>query len=344
MHLTLLLNPEVEVATPPSHPPAPTLLSQGGSIECTHVIEYGGANLLDKGTDVHMLQANVAQCFRRQSGATQKLGVNKNTVVYEAFEEHQGSDTMSGTDDRASDSGFNCVDEIEWDEIHAEDQQPYFGVHQHSFQDAADDAPSDSETSIYMQSPLSCFETRHISFQDPGEEDMSAAASSVYIQSSLSVPRSVEGPRAWLKGQSKSKFQADDGSLPVFQRDFVQNCEQLAAKTASKRNNKAPAKNSGNEAPRRRAQSNPEAEPKVKKSSYNMAERIAGLQMDPMVYSFTSTEVVCGGCKRRIKTDGRSLYYPGLFIKHRGRCVEVQKRLALMKLQEENATRNSSEG
>ncbi|KAJ7908121.1 hypothetical protein B0H13DRAFT_2017413 [Mycena leptocephala] len=56
-----------------------------------------------------------------------------------------------------------------------------------------------------------------------------------------------------------------------------------------------------------------------KKSSRSEAERRYALETDPWTTSVTPHEVVCRGCRRPIKLDRRSRYYPGLWEKHRDR-------------------------
>ncbi|KAJ7114878.1 hypothetical protein C8R44DRAFT_855510 [Mycena epipterygia] len=71
---------------------------------------------------------------------------------------------------------------------------------------------------------------------------------------------------------------------------------------------------------------------KRKKTARTEAERKAVLDNDPWTLSVGFTDVVCRGCNRSIKLDGRCRYYPGLWNKHRERCVGVQKgRKALAK-------------
>ncbi|KAJ6521567.1 hypothetical protein DFH09DRAFT_1192631 [Mycena vulgaris] len=62
-----------------------------------------------------------------------------------------------------------------------------------------------------------------------------------------------------------------------------------------------------------------------KKSSRTEAERRATLEMDEWVLSVTAHEVVCRGCRRPIKLDKRSRYYPGLWEKHRDRCEHIAR-------------------
>ncbi|KAJ7035391.1 hypothetical protein C8F04DRAFT_529264 [Mycena alexandri] len=63
----------------------------------------------------------------------------------------------------------------------------------------------------------------------------------------------------------------------------------------------------------------------AKKSARSEAERRRALETDPWTLSVTPHEVVCRGCRRTIKLDRRSRYYPGLWEKHRDRCDHVIK-------------------
>ncbi|KAJ6613881.1 hypothetical protein B0H10DRAFT_196646 [Mycena sp. CBHHK59/15] len=62
-----------------------------------------------------------------------------------------------------------------------------------------------------------------------------------------------------------------------------------------------------------------------KKSARTEAERRATLEDDQWTLSVTAHDVVCRGCRRTIKLDRRSRYYPGLWEKHRDRCENVNK-------------------
>ncbi|KAJ7478971.1 hypothetical protein FB451DRAFT_1240274 [Mycena latifolia] len=63
----------------------------------------------------------------------------------------------------------------------------------------------------------------------------------------------------------------------------------------------------------------------AKKSSRSEAERRKTLETDEWTMDVTPHEVVCRGCRRSIKLDRRSRYYPGLWEKHRDRCEHVTK-------------------
>ncbi|KAJ7206918.1 hypothetical protein GGX14DRAFT_637234 [Mycena pura] len=67
---------------------------------------------------------------------------------------------------------------------------------------------------------------------------------------------------------------------------------------------------------------------KAKKTARKEAERKALLEANPWVYSVSATEVVCEGCRQRIKLDARFRYYPGLWEKHRDRCDGVRVKRA----------------
>ncbi|KAJ7105970.1 hypothetical protein C8R44DRAFT_329106 [Mycena epipterygia] len=47
------------------------------------------------------------------------------------------------------------------------------------------------------------------------------------------------------------------------------------------------------------------------------------LERDEWTATVTPHDVVCRGCRRTIKLDRRSRYYPGLWEKHRDRCEHV---------------------
>ncbi|KAJ7750492.1 hypothetical protein B0H14DRAFT_3603183 [Mycena olivaceomarginata] len=62
-----------------------------------------------------------------------------------------------------------------------------------------------------------------------------------------------------------------------------------------------------------------------KKGARTMAQRRAVLEADPWTITVAPHHVVCRGCKHTIKLDGRSLYYPGLWEKHRECCEKVKE-------------------
>ncbi|KAJ7260635.1 hypothetical protein C8J57DRAFT_1514568 [Mycena rebaudengoi] len=64
---------------------------------------------------------------------------------------------------------------------------------------------------------------------------------------------------------------------------------------------------------------------KQKKTAHTEEERKVILESDPWTLEIDVHKVRCGGCKQVIKTDRRSTYYPGLWLKHRDRCREVMR-------------------
>ncbi|KAJ7132554.1 hypothetical protein C8R44DRAFT_731210 [Mycena epipterygia] len=64
---------------------------------------------------------------------------------------------------------------------------------------------------------------------------------------------------------------------------------------------------------------------KPKKTARKEDERRALLVNDPWTLTVELNHVICRGCERSIKLDGRSRYYPGLWQKHRGRCPGIQQ-------------------
>ncbi|KAJ7110706.1 hypothetical protein C8R43DRAFT_1041989 [Mycena crocata] len=112
----------------------------------------------------------------------------------------------------------------------------------------------------------------------------------------------------------------DSGSCPAAQEK---------ANVDAKKKSTKPRKNNPKQPP---PSTTDDPKPKEKKTSSTVAERIAGLKADRWVCSFTRGTVVCGGCKRTIKTDSRSNYYPGLWNKHVGRCRKIQRILAEVRI------------
>ncbi|KAJ7778982.1 hypothetical protein B0H16DRAFT_1683260 [Mycena metata] len=67
-----------------------------------------------------------------------------------------------------------------------------------------------------------------------------------------------------------------------------------------------------------------EAPPGKKKGARTEAQRRALLEGDVWTRQVNPHSVGCRGCKRTIKLDGRSRYYPGLWEKHRERCNGIK--------------------
>ncbi|KAG1728235.1 hypothetical protein EDB19DRAFT_1913889 [Suillus lakei] len=55
------------------------------------------------------------------------------------------------------------------------------------------------------------------------------------------------------------------------------------------------------------------------------AQRKQELEDDEYTYSVCPTSVGCHGCKKEIKLDRRSKYYPGLWTKHRRTCKGIRR-------------------
>lgn len=56
-----------------------------------------------------------------------------------------------------------------------------------------------------------------------------------------------------------------------------------------------------------------------------LEQRKQELEQDKYAKNVTSTSVVCGGCHKEISLDKRSKYYPGLWLKHRGKCPGIER-------------------
>ncbi|KAG1897154.1 uncharacterized protein F5891DRAFT_548217 [Suillus fuscotomentosus] len=61
------------------------------------------------------------------------------------------------------------------------------------------------------------------------------------------------------------------------------------------------------------------------KQRKNEAQRKQELEDDKYTYDVRPTSVICRGCDREISLDKRSRYYPGLWMKHRGKCARIYK-------------------
>lgn len=56
-----------------------------------------------------------------------------------------------------------------------------------------------------------------------------------------------------------------------------------------------------------------------------LEQRRLELEQDEYAKNITTNSVVCGGCHKEISLDKRSKYYPGLWVKHRGKCPSIEK-------------------
>ncbi|KIJ21186.1 hypothetical protein PAXINDRAFT_96055 [Paxillus involutus ATCC 200175] len=54
-------------------------------------------------------------------------------------------------------------------------------------------------------------------------------------------------------------------------------------------------------------------------------QRKLELEEDEYTSDVTATSVICVGCHKPISLDKRSRYYPGLWLKHRGKCPDIEK-------------------
>lgn len=66
-----------------------------------------------------------------------------------------------------------------------------------------------------------------------------------------------------------------------------------------------------------------------------LEQRKLELEQDEYAKNITTKSVVCGGCHKEISLDKRSKYYPGLWLKHRGKCPSIEK-LEVSKIWQEN--------
>lgn len=54
-------------------------------------------------------------------------------------------------------------------------------------------------------------------------------------------------------------------------------------------------------------------------------QRKRELEEDEFTANVTVTRVTCVGCGKQISLDKRSRYYPGLWVKHRNKCPDVER-------------------
>ncbi len=55
------------------------------------------------------------------------------------------------------------------------------------------------------------------------------------------------------------------------------------------------------------------------------SERKKKLEDDPWALEVTPISVRCGACTRLVSLDKRSRFYPGLWLKHREKCMEIKR-------------------
>lgn len=65
--------------------------------------------------------------------------------------------------------------------------------------------------------------------------------------------------------------------------------------------------------------------PGCERKRRTLEQRKLELEQDEYAKNVTMKSVVCGGCYKEISLDKRSKYYPGLWLKHRGKCPSIEK-------------------
>lgn len=99
---------------------------------------------------------------------------------------------------------------------------------------------------------------------------------------------------------------------------------EVTGTSKSKSNTSAPSAerlDSTNNAAASASSEDLEAVTKRRKYETDMMERKAILEADPFGREVTPKTIVCNGCDKRIQLDRRSDYYPGLWVKHRDKCL-----------------------
>lgn len=56
-----------------------------------------------------------------------------------------------------------------------------------------------------------------------------------------------------------------------------------------------------------------------------LEQRKLELEQDEFAKNVTTKSVVCRGCHKEISLDKRSMYYPGLWLKHKSKCPSIEK-------------------
>ncbi|KAJ8502757.1 hypothetical protein ONZ45_g11467 [Pleurotus djamor] len=73
------------------------------------------------------------------------------------------------------------------------------------------------------------------------------------------------------------------------------------------------------------ADGDPNSKRNRKKNMMDETERRKKLEDDPWALEVTPISVRCGACTRLVSLDKRSRYYPGLWLKHREKCMEIKR-------------------
>ncbi|KAJ6520699.1 hypothetical protein DFH09DRAFT_227144 [Mycena vulgaris] len=133
--------------------------------------------------------------------------------------------------------------------------------------------------------------------------------------------RAAEGSADKVVQDGDDKVMHDaHGELPIQRRSYatVRPCRKPkgAPATTAKRASKKVA--------------SPQTQSTRKKSAHTEAQRRVALEADPWTMNVEVTKLVCRGCGRTIRLDGRSRYYPGLWWKHREHCERVRSGCALL--------------
>ena len=62
-----------------------------------------------------------------------------------------------------------------------------------------------------------------------------------------------------------------------------------------------------------------------KRNMMDETERKALIESDDWAGEVTAISVECKGCGKTVSLDKRSMYYPGLWIKHRSKCPAIRR-------------------
>ena len=62
-----------------------------------------------------------------------------------------------------------------------------------------------------------------------------------------------------------------------------------------------------------------------KRNMMDETERKALIESDVWAGEVTAISVECKGCGKTVSLDKRSMYYPGLWVKHRSKCPAIRR-------------------
>ncbi|KAJ6579058.1 hypothetical protein DFH09DRAFT_337738 [Mycena vulgaris] len=308
-------------ATDQAPPKAPFLpfRSQCGRRGCTYVLRYEGMDpFVALAT---MVNAHRSHCFGRDFGTTHRCdtGWAPTEEMGKQWEMPAG-DAARSTSQRATDiDAMDCDTTDEWDQPAAMPISERKGG-------ATDMDCLTARISQQYRATISADDTATSTSEGKAGATGMDCNTARTGQQCRAADRSAD--KVMQDGDDKVVHNAH-GELPVRRRSYATMHPRRKSKgvpaTTAKRTSKKVA--------------SPQTQrPRKKKSAHTEAQRKAALEADPWTLKVEFTKLVCRGCGRTIRLDGRSRYYPGLWWKHRENCERVRSGCALLDQPEQRKT------